>query len=162
MKNYWLKLGSSFLRFYIQVFAVLRRRVASTPLVLAHVAVASRARMFVCFRRRSVVHVHACGRPVLSFCSLLRLPSCGLDLSASSLFGSLFVFRVCFLVFCFFWLFCFVLVICSYCCLQTDCFFTLRLVVVGRMHPSRAMIFSGHAWARNCQRLSLNMTSSDH
>ena len=41
-------MSSSFLRVYVQVFAILRRRAASTPLAIAHVAVASRARMSVC------------------------------------------------------------------------------------------------------------------
>ena len=62
-------LGSPLLRFSVQVFAVLRRRAASTPLALPHVAFASRARMFVCFPSvdaRLCTCMHAVGLSCLS------------------------------------------------------------------------------------------------
>ena len=124
MKTYLLKLGSSFLRFFCSGFCCSTpSRRFDAPCACACCGCVARAHVCVFpVRRRLVVHVHACGWPVLSFCSLLRLPSCGLDLSASNLFGSFFVFRACFLVFCFFCLLCFVLVLCSSCCLMYDLF----------------------------------------
>ena len=59
----------SFLREHVQVFAVLRRRASSTPLAIAHVAFASRARMSVCSSSadaRVCTRMHAAGLSCLA------------------------------------------------------------------------------------------------
>ena len=141
MENCWRGRACPFLGNTFRVFAVLHRRASSTPLAIAHVAFASRARMFVCSssadaRVCTCMHavglsclaalfsafflvVWACLPPVssVSFCPFLVL-----EVGVWCFFLSCLVFVHAFSPFVSFVYSVLFLVLCFSGCLRADCF----------------------------------------